>query len=171
MTNAAATDNRATPNNPDEFYIHSGGQKSQSISIADERNLSHNAEILSPTEHFNEYRAFARRPSNRSNGSFRQDVEAAAKNSTALLSVGIAEPPEMHQPSIVFMDAIRRRSRVLLYNSKIPGGIKSMPQISQYDNGNNSSNNSNIDGNNLNPNTSNNSNKSEISNKNEDSNV
>ncbi len=47
-----------------------------------------------------------------------------------------------HPPSIVVMDAVRRRSRVLLFNTKLPTSVYSMPQISQY--ANNSNDDSNV---------------------------
>jgi hypothetical protein len=70
---------------------------------------------------FSEFRRYDRRPSNRSQISFadRSIVEA------------IPQPP-----SIVVMDAFRRRSRAMLFGSKIPSSVTSMPQISNMANQN-----------------------------------
>ena len=67
---------------------------------------------------FNEFRNFDRRQSRQSQQS----------------GHGIVDPSP---PSVVVMDAVRRRSRVLLFtSSKIPPSVKSMPQIANYANNN-----------------------------------
>lgn len=65
---------------------------------------------------FNEFRNFDRRQSRQSQ----------------LSGHGMVDPSP---PSVVVMDAVRRRSRVLLFSSsKIPPSVKSMPQIANYAN-------------------------------------
>jgi hypothetical protein len=79
--------------------------------------------VNSSSQQFNEFRKFdARRPSNRSQISFN----------------GGCVIPEEHAdtPSIVVMDAVRRRSRAMLFSSKIPYSVYSMPHISNYANNN-----------------------------------
>jgi hypothetical protein len=133
-------------NKTDEFAYNNNNDnnKSRSISIADERRLNADA---SPSEQFNEFKAFDRRPSIGSYANA-QGSEQAAPGAGNYQG---AAPPfvEVHQPSIPVMDAIKRRSRVLLYenakggSSKMPGGIKSMPHISQYEPNNSNNNNDN----------------------------
>ncbi len=53
-------------------------------------------------------------------------------------------PQQPHPPSIVVMDAVRRRSRVLLFNTKLPTSVYSMPQISQFANNNSINDDSNV---------------------------
>lgn len=123
--------------------------QSRSISIHDERKLS-NQNLDSSLDQFNNYRAFDRRPSNRSINSYIDGQPGPATDHHHLSinqqpAVASAGSTELNQPSIVVMDAIRRRSRVLLYNSKLPGGINSMPHISHYDTGSsNPKNDSNV---------------------------
>ena len=50
------------------------------------------------------------------------------------LSINKLQPQPQSPPSIVVMDAVRRRSRVLLFNTKLPTSVYSMPQISQFAN-------------------------------------
>jgi hypothetical protein len=124
----------------DDFV--NNNNNSRSISIADERKLN-------TAEQFSEFKSFDRRPSQ---GSY--ELPAGQQAAAGGNYQGAAPPSiEVHQPSIPVMDAIKRRSRVLLYenakggSSKMPGSIKSMPHISQYEQNQNnqpsSSNNNN----------------------------
>lgn len=74
------------------------------------------SESINLQQQFNEFRKFDRRSSKQS------------QQSPAVPNVVVDAPA----PSVVVMDAVRRRSRVLLFSSKIPASVKSMPQIANY---------------------------------------
>jgi hypothetical protein len=105
--------------NDDTLIISSTNPNDTTINNAellDERSRM----ITSSSQQFNEFRKFdARRCSNKSQISF---------NGACVI------PEEEHAdtPSIVVMDAVRRRSRAMLFSSKIPYSVYSMPHISNY---------------------------------------
>ena len=96
------------------------------ISVCDETIYTNDAannrgglpvsESINLQQQFNEFRKFDRRSSKQS------------QQSPAVPNVVVDAPA----PSVVVMDAVRRRSRVLLFSSKIPASVKSMPQIANY---------------------------------------
>lgn len=137
----------------------------QSVSVADERKLSL-AKIpgsSSVNNQFNEFKTFERQPSNRSQYSFNQNQHQLNQQQFETVLPTLSPP---QPPSIVVMDAVRRRSRALLFTpNKIPVGVNSMPQISLYTNSNT---NSNLK---LTLQSNNNNNNSKSNNTNEDSNV
>lgn len=84
---------------------------------------------------FSEYRSFDRRPSNRSQLSIshHNQLDNVSAPAPAISSQQLVVQP----PSIVVMDALRRRSRALLFTTnKIPSSVNSMPQISNYQSNN-----------------------------------
>ncbi len=136
--------NNNDKNNNNSTFHNKNLNKSVTILIADERKLNSPDNVNNLNSEFNEFRAMnERRLSNRSAHSFIDNLNIGNANNSsqnnspnnqkeaAPSAAGAPVGLEVHQPSIVVMDALRRRSRVLLYNSKMPAGIKSMPQIAQ----------------------------------------
>lgn len=138
--------------------LNNPNSRKLSVSLCDERKVS--TQILpasnSACNQFNEFKSFERRPSDRSQSSFhqqfqqnqqlQQQIQQQQQQLDLLLSQSHAQNQLQPQPpSIVVMDAVRRRSRALLFSSKLPAGVNSMPQISQYSSNTNSNLKSNLD--------------------------
>ena len=107
-----------------------------SVVECDEKRLSVQLYTMkqSPSTQFNDFKAFT---PNRSNYSINtnQPTQMNCNNLSGSINV------KNFAPSIVVMDAVRRRSRTLLYSSRLPTNVYSMPQISHYNSNNKSNNN------------------------------
>ena len=107
------------------------------ISVCDERKESVNKMTLSQSvsQQFNEFKEFDRGQSQKSQLSININQNGNNFNGSAVLK----------PPSLVVMDAYRRRSRAMLFgSSKIPANVISMPQISILANPHNINDDSNV---------------------------
>lgn len=136
---------KTTPreNSPDPHSGGAGGgelapfitsREASNVNIYDEKhpNLSSSPHRHSQQQ-FDEFKSFEggqqRRLSNRSQASIQPHAPLAQPDPTATSISQLQQPT----PSIVVMDALRRRSRQLLFtSSKLPASVNSMPQISIY---------------------------------------
>lgn len=99
----------------------------------DMSNMNIQDEKRHSQQQFEEFKSFdggqQRRLSNRSQASIHQQAPLAQPDPTGTSTQQLQQPT----PSIVVMDALRRRSRQLLFtNTKLPVSVNSMPQISIY---------------------------------------
>jgi hypothetical protein len=106
------------------------------LKLSSNQKLPISSAAASAANQFGEYKSFERRPSNRSQLSISQNNQLDALTVVGpLASAAAVSSQQLHiqPPSIVVMDALRRRSRALLFASnKLPSSVNSMPQISNY---------------------------------------
>lgn len=76
---------------------------------------------MSPSNQLNEFQTFNK---NRSSVSVERQNQSVNFSGSSNI--------QNYAPSVVVMDAVRRRSRALLYNTRLPNSVYSMPQISQF---------------------------------------
>lgn len=95
----------------------------ESVVVCDEKRLSVQLSPIktSQSNQLNEFKTFSKNHSTFSVGKQNQSVNFSGSSNI-----------QNYAPSVVVMDAVRRRSRALLYNTRLPNSVYSMPQISQF---------------------------------------